>query len=322
MSLRIENFIKMVQLRPVDPRFLHCYLIKHGLKPRDLDLSQRQCIRNTEIAKRIKNSYTDFKKSNLDLEQFFDCQIVEFMSNRQNQDFWTNCEEITHNPIFLCFFNNNPPRYKFGIGLERMNLTRPIKMSLSRLLAIYKIDEVFRSHDFDEIALFENRFNVNLHFYHLDDSGQGKKANDLPPPNDSGRYDIYIGLRDGDYYWTSKSLCMSTYYCSQNPGQCTYQTDQHCNLTRHMSSCQTGTSVTAKQVISKIIFTPFPTNIFSVSMVFLKMKSISLLNMNISLLTSPIIVSQEKLSSTSKLWNRKMSVTMKILRCVLLKRQS
>ena len=150
----------MVQLRPVDPRFLHCYLIKHKLKPRDLELSQRLCIRNSEIAKRIKNLYADFKRSNLDLEQFFDCQIVEFISNRQNQGFWTNCEEITRDPILLCFYKNNPPRYKFGIGLEQLHLTRAIKMSLSHLLALYKIDEVFRSHDFDEIALFENRFNI------------------------------------------------------------------------------------------------------------------------------------------------------------------
>ena len=75
----MTSFLKMARLKSVDPRFLHCYLIKHKLKPRDLNLSPRHCIRNKEVSRRILESYNDFKNSSLSIEDFFGCQIVEFI---------------------------------------------------------------------------------------------------------------------------------------------------------------------------------------------------------------------------------------------------
>ena len=140
----------MVQLRPVDPRFLHCYLIKHDLKLEDLDLGNRSVIRNRHVVARIKESYSVYQTSNLSLDDFFDCQIVDFVSARMGQDYWTRSEEISRKPLLLCSIHHTPPRYSFGIKLENMQLKKPIRISLQNLFSIYDIDEIFQSFDFDE----------------------------------------------------------------------------------------------------------------------------------------------------------------------------
>ena len=242
----------MVRLKSVDPRFLHCYLIKHKLRPRDLDLSPRHCIRNKEVSKRILETYRSFKNTSLSIEDFFDCQIVEFISSRIDQGFWSNCDEITREPFLLCYVKNGSgvgkDRYHHGVSREEMKLSKPIKITLEHLFSLYQINDVFESLDPDQIAMFEERFNVNLHFYHLDDHGLGKRSNDLPAPNDRGQSDIYIGLRNGDYFWTSKRLCESIYYCSKHPGKCTFMSDRTDHLTTHMATCRIDTTITAKQV--------------------------------------------------------------------------
>ena len=81
----------MVQLRGIDGLFLHVYLSVYNFKPRDLSLSARGCIRNSEVVRVIKEAYRNYQTSGQDIENYFDNQIVYFEANKYGRPYISTC---------------------------------------------------------------------------------------------------------------------------------------------------------------------------------------------------------------------------------------
>ena len=241
----------MVKLNGIDPKFLHCFLYKSRVRPIDLDLSTRGCIRNPNVIERIRRAHRSFLVSGKTLENFFDSQIVEFKSYRINQPYTTECEVITRPPIVLCCLHKGRIRgmeYQYGITTTELKIVNPIQVSLAYLFAMYGIFDTPESLDPNHLASFEEKYGLNIHLHELRDDGRGHKSGSLPPPNDGGHTNIYIGLKDGLFYWLGKQLCSRKYFCTRLPGKCSYQTPHHNQFAAHMAVCTDKTIVKADQV--------------------------------------------------------------------------
>ena len=239
----------MVKLNGIDSKFLHCFLYKSRLRPIDLDLSTRGCIRNPDVIDRIRRAHRAFGVSGKTLENFFDSQIVEFKSYRINRPYTTDCEAIARSPIVLCFMDKGRGlEYKYGTRTTDLKIVKPIQVSLSYLFAMYGISDTPESLDPNHLASFEEKYGLNIHLHELRDDGRGHKSGSLPPPNDIGHTNIYIGLKDGLFYWLGKQLCSKNYFCTKLPGKCSYQTSHYSNYQAHIAACTDKTIVKADQV--------------------------------------------------------------------------
>ena len=239
----------MVKLNGVDSKFLHCFLYQSRLRPIDLDLSTYGCIRNPDVVERIRRAHQAFVVSGKTLENFFDSQIVVFKSYHIGRPYKTECEAITRSPIILCHMNKGRGiEYKYGIQTADLTIVKPIQVSLAYLFAMYGISDTPESLDPNHIASFEEKYGINIHLHELRDDGRGHKSGSLPAPNDSGHTNIYIGLKDGLFYWLGKQLCFKKYFCKKLPGKCSYQTPCLSNYTKHIAVCTDKTIVKADQV--------------------------------------------------------------------------
>ena len=240
----------MVCLRGIDNLFLHAYIAKHKLKPRDLNLSQRSYIRNIDQIRLIQQSYRQFIASEKNVEDFFDTQIIKFESSHENRPFTTNTIEVTRSPILLFEMNKNRNRsyYQIGVPMDKIKLTTPIKMSLVNIFEIYGIIDEFNTEDLEGMFVLEDRHRINIHLYLLDENMKGYRNSRVPGTRAIYNTDIYIGMRDDQFYWIQKNLTSRLYYCSRLPGKCCYGTNDLSNLTRHESTCTDQTRITASQV--------------------------------------------------------------------------
>ena len=240
----------MVSLRGVDSLFLHAYIAKHKLKPRDLNLSERSYIRNMDQIRLIQQSYRQFKSSQKTVEDYFSTQIMHFEASRANRPYTTDVTEVTRSPTIIFSIKNGQNRieYRIGVPFDEIKLTSPIKMSLVNIFAIYGITDQFNTEDLEGMFELEDRHRINIHLYLLDENMRGYRNSRVPGTRAIYHTDIYIGMRDNQFYWIQKNLTSRLYYCSKLPGKCCYGTNNPSHLTRHESTCTDQTKITANQV--------------------------------------------------------------------------
>ena len=242
----------MVSLRGVDSLFLHVYIAKHQLKPRDLNLSERSFIRNLDIIQQIKQSYRSFQTSEMSIEDFFNTQIVTFEASHENRSYSTNTLEVTRSPSIVFKINKSRSQHTFTIGVpfDKIKLNTPIKMSLNHIFAIHGITDDFDTDNLEGMFELEDRHRINIHLYHLNDDMRGYRNSRIPGTRAIHHKDIYIGMRDNEYYWIKKNLTTKRYYCAKPGmlGKCCYWSINPDNTRRHEVVCTDQTKIRAEQV--------------------------------------------------------------------------
>ena len=243
----------MVQLRGIDGLFLHVYLSVFNYKPRDLGLSARECIRNSEAIRVIKEAYRNYQNSGQNIEDFFNIQVVNFEASGRDRAYIANCQTVTRSPIIICSVVKKEIRnYKFGLPLSDLKINRPIKMSLKHIFSIYGILTAFDDSNVQGMFRLEDLHSINIHLYELDDQDRGYMHSGLPGTRECYSRDVYIGKRGADYFWITKNLAKKRFRCTKLPGKCIYFTYDESNLNRHMATCTDQTTITASQVITRL----------------------------------------------------------------------
>ena len=180
----------MARLRGIDGLFLHCYLSVYRVKPRDLDLSQRGMIRNTETTRVIKESFRNYTNSGQNIEDYFDGQILHFQAPRLNRAYIANSDNVTRSPIIISSVKKGAGVcYSYGIPLSDLKINKPIKMSLKHIFAIYGITTAFDTSTNQGMFILEDMHSVNIHLYELNENDRGVFHSCLlytsPSPRDS-----------------------------------------------------------------------------------------------------------------------------------------
>ena len=247
----------MVSLRGVDGLFLAVYIAKHQLKPRDLNLSERSFIRNFDIIHQIKQSYRSFQTSGMSIEDFFNTQVVSFEASHENRSFLTNTVEVIRSPSMVFKINKgrNRSNYTIGVPFDKIKLNTPIKMSLNHIFAIHGITDDFDSDHLEGMFELEDRHHINIHLYLLNDNMRGYRNSRIPGTRAIYHKDIYIGMRDNQFYWIKKNLTTKRYYCAKPGmlGKCCYWSTNPDNTRRHEVECSDQTKIRADQVKSWIL---------------------------------------------------------------------
>ena len=239
----------MVQLRGIDGLFLHVYLSVYRYKPRDLALSARECIRNSEVVRVIKTAYRNYQNSGQNIEDFFGIQIVNFEAIGYDRSFIATTDAVTRKPIIICSVRQRGAQnYKFGIPLTELRINSPIKMSLRHIFAIYGIFSEFDDSNVQGMFRLEDMHSINIHLYELNDENRGYLHSGLPGTRECYNRDIFIGKRGENYYWIGKNLVKKRYVCTKLPGKCAYYTYKHETLKEHEITCTDQTKITATQV--------------------------------------------------------------------------
>ena len=239
----------MVQLRGIDGLFLHVYLTVYNYKPRDLGLSARECIRNSEVVRVIKEAYRNYQSSGQDIEDFFNIQIVNFESTKYGRPYIANCEIVTRPPTIISYVKEqNRLKYTYGVPISELKINKPIKMSLKHIFAIYGILTAFDDTDVQGMFRLEDMHSINIHLYELDEEDRGYMHSGLPGTRECYNRDVFIGKRGENYYWITKNLVKKRWQCTKLPGKCIYYTYDQSDLNRHMATCTDQTKITASQV--------------------------------------------------------------------------
>ena len=239
----------MVQLRGIDGLFLHVYLSVYNYKPRDLGLSARECIRNSEAIRVIKEAYRNYQNSGQNIEDFFNIQIVKFEAPRYDRSFIATCDNVIRQPIVVrCVKEKGRFKYTYGVPLSDLKINKPIKMSLKHIFSIYGILTAFDDTNVQGMFRLEDMHSINIHLYELDDEDRGYMHSGLPGTRECYNRDVYIGKRGQDYFWITKNLVKKRWRCTKLPGKCIYYTYDQSDLNRHMATCTDQTTITATQV--------------------------------------------------------------------------
>ena len=239
----------MVQLRGIDGLFLHVYLSVYNYKPRDLSLSVRGCIRNSEVVRIIKEAYRNYQSSGQDIEDFFNIQIVHFEANKCGRPYIANCEMVSRKPTIVCsYIDKGKIIYSHGVPVSDLKINKPIKMSLKHIFAIYGILTAFDDSNVQGMFRLEDIHSINIHLYELDDEDRGYMHSGLPGTRECYNRDVYIGKRGENYYWIDKNLVKRRWICTKLPRKCTYYTYKYHNWVRHEATCTDQTKITATQV--------------------------------------------------------------------------
>ena len=239
----------MVQLRGIDGLFLHVYLSVFNYKPRDLGLSARECIRNSEAIRVIKEAYRNYQNSGQSVEDFFDIQIVKFEAPRYDRSYIATCDNVIRQPIVVsCVKEKGKCKFTYNVPLSNLKINKPIKMSLKHIFSIYGILTAFDDTNVQGMFRLEDIHSINIHLYELDDEDRGYMHSGLPGTRECYNRDVYIGKRGQDYFWIGKNLVKKRWICSKLPRKCTYVTYVYANLVRHEATCTDQTIITATQV--------------------------------------------------------------------------
>ena len=242
----------MVSLRGIESLFLHAYIAKNKLKPCDLNLSERGFIRNFNLIPKIHQSYRQFKSSRQSVGDFFESQVIHFQSSRAGQSYSTNTVEVARDPLVLFALKKsaNQILYQTGVPFEKIKLTSPIKMSLPHIFAIHGITDDFDSDNLEAMFELEDKHRINIHLYHLNDEMKGYRNSRIPGTRAIYHKDIYIGMRDNEFYWIKKNLTTKRYYCAKPDmiGKCCYWSTIKKNTERHEINCTDQTKIRADQV--------------------------------------------------------------------------
>ena len=239
----------MVQLRGIDGLFLHVYLSVFNFKPKDLSLSVRGCIRNSEVVRVIKEAYRNYLSSGQDIEDYYNIQIINFEAPRYDRSYIANCDDVSRKPVIICSTKDRKKMvYTHGIPVTELKINKPIKMSLKHIFSIYGILTAFDETNVQGMFRLEDIHSINIHLYELDDEDRGYMHSGLPGTRECYSRDVYIGKRGENYYWIGKNLVKKRWICTKLPRKCTYYTYKYHNWVRHEATCTDQTKITATQV--------------------------------------------------------------------------
>ena len=239
----------MVQLRGIDGLFLHVYLSVYKYKPRDLALSARECIRNSEVIRTIKEAYRNYQNSGQNIEDYFGREILHFQTTTYNRPYIATTDSVTRSPVVICSVRKQGKiTYSFGVPVSELKINTPIRMSLRHIFAIYGILSAFDESNVQGMFRLEDMHSINIHLYELDDENRGYMHSGLPGTRGCYNRDVYIGKRGDNFYWIGKNLIKRRWVCTKLPGKCTYQTYNPGDLAKHLPKCTDQTKITATQV--------------------------------------------------------------------------
>ena len=240
----------MVHLRGVEQTFLHVWLSIHKIKEEDLHLrggqgtGRAQFIQNDSLIQRIKSDFDEFKTREVDLESYFDRDIILFKQTKSNYPFITSTRSVERRPVFTY---KTKGKFCLAKPIDQLKARWPIRMPLQHIFSIHDIHHDFVDFSIDECLDLETPHNVECKFYRVE-NGKAFWSPELPGfRNGDGRV-INIGVQEGHYYWlASSNLIQERYYCRKT-SKCQFWSLDKTRRDIHEVPCSEESTVRAKQV--------------------------------------------------------------------------
>ena len=227
----------------VEIKFLQCYLQVENVKLEEMKLYAKHDINyigNEKLLTDIRDQYQKFKAAtNVNMEQFFNRQIIICNRSQTHDYIVLNVREITRTPIFLV--KNRNGAFFWGYNLEDFRALKPIKMSAELIFNLYGVPG---SLDMQNVPDFVNLYelleiqNVTHPCITINTPGESNEPNP-----------ILIAYDDTNTFWvTHRDLVKTVFTCNKFPGKCLYHTVDKPNFNRHMASCTDQPILTSRQV--------------------------------------------------------------------------
>ena len=227
----------------VEIKFLQCYLQVENVKLEEMKLYHKNDINyigNEKLLTDIREQYQKFKAAtNVNMEQFFNRQIIICNRSQTNDYIVLNVREITRKPIFLV--KNKHGTFFWGYKMSDFRALKPIKMSTELIFDLYGVPG---SLDMQNVPDFVNLYelleiqNVTHPCITINTPGESNEPNP-----------ILIAYDDTDTFWvTHRDLVKTVFTCDKFPGKCLYHTVDKPNFNRHMTSCTDQPILTSRQV--------------------------------------------------------------------------
>jgi len=210
----------------LDSKFVFCYLQREKVPEAELKLyekSKTRFIGNQKLLETIKREYTEFKSLNVNMEQYFNCQIIIGVKSRGDHVNF-DVKEISKTPLFLARDRNR--KFLYGYDLKDFHAKRPIKMNANLIFELYGMEGTLDLNDVpDNVNLYEIIKNVPV----ITDNTPGESNDENP---------ILIGYDESFTYWvTHRDMVKTLFACDKYPGLCNYSTTDQANHIRHMQTC-------------------------------------------------------------------------------------
>ena len=227
----------------VEIKFLQCYLQVENVKLEEMKLYQKNDINyigNEKLLTDIRDQYQKFKAAtNVNMEQFFNRQIIICNRSRENDYIVLNVREITRRPLFLV--KSKHGALFWGYNLEDFRAQKPIKMSAELIFDLYGVRG---SLDMQNVPDFVNLYEL------MEIENKVHPCITINTPGESNEPNpILIAYDETDTFWvTHKDMVKTIFTCDKFPGRCLYQTVDKPNYNRHMESCTDQPILTSRQV--------------------------------------------------------------------------
>ena len=227
----------------VEIKFLQCYLQVENVKLGEMKLYQKNDINyigNEKLLSDIRDQYQKFKAAtNVNMEQFFNRQIIICNRSRENDYIVLNVREITRRPLFLV--KSKHGALFWGYELKDFRAQKPVKMSAELIFGLYGVPGTL---DMQNIPDFVNLYEL------LEIQDVVHPCRTMNTPGESNEPNpISIAYDETDTFWvTHQDLVKTVFTCEKFPGKCMYHTVDKPNFNRHMASCTDQPILTSRQV--------------------------------------------------------------------------
>ena len=227
----------------VEIKFLQCYLQVENVHLDEMKLNAKNdiyYIGNEKLLTDIRAQYQKFKAAtNVNMEQFFNRQIVICNRSQTKEYIVLNIREITRTPIFLVKTRSNA--FVWGYTLNDFRAQKPIKMSAELIFGLYGARGTL---DMQNVPDFVNLYQL------MEIENKVHPCITINTPGESNQPNpILIGYDETDTFWiTHRDMVKTVFTCEKFPGKCLYQTVDKPNFNRHMTSCTDQPILTSRQV--------------------------------------------------------------------------
>ena len=227
----------------VENKFLQCYLQVENIKLEEMKLYQKgdiNYIGNEKLLSEIRDQYQKFvAATNVNMEQFFNRQIIMCNQSRDYDHIVLNVREITRTPIFLV--KNRNGALFWGYKLSDFRALKPIKMTANLIYGLYGMSGSLDLDDApDNVNIYEVLKFKNSWLPCITDNTPGESNNPNP---------ILVGYNVSGTFWvTHHDMVKTLYRCDKYPGKCTYHTVDWGNFERHMGRCTDQPILNCRQV--------------------------------------------------------------------------
>ena len=219
----------------IDDDFLFVFLRYYNLSLDILNLYKRgnqNFIGNQDLIVFLEFQYDHFKQSHLELEKYFDREIVKVTRKGVSDECFLAKTKLENIPIFII---RDSSYTKLLHGEPKIYSRKPVQMPLEKLCQFLNLEPPLT---FEECPR-------NVDMYKVD---QNIVFSDYETPGTSDNA-IMIGFDGENHYWIpTRNIIKKRFFCTKFPGQCgVFFYKQHQQL-EHEAICRTEPKIISEQV--------------------------------------------------------------------------